>query len=220
MSSSPITLFSHAGGPNGWKVAIVMEELGLKYEPKYLDFGKGEHKAEEHTKYNPNGRIPTIIDGQTTLWESGAILLYLTDKYDKEHKISAKDDEERALINQWLFFQASGQGPYYGQAAHFGVFAPEKIPYAINRYEAEIKRVLSVLESVLSKSAWLVGGRCTIADLAFIPWNGAIGQFLLTDKDNFNFEKEFPKTFAWHGKMQQRASVEKINKDRAAVNSH
>lgn len=88
---SQFTLYTHNGGPNGWKVAIVLEELGLSYDSIYLDFNSGEHKEEKHTKYNPNGRIPTLIDHQNNdlvIWESNAILLYLVGKYDKDHKIS------------------------------------------------------------------------------------------------------------------------------------
>ncbi|KAI8996237.1 thioredoxin-like protein [Trametes punicea] len=107
------TLYNHKIGPNGWKVAIVLEELGLDYESIYLDFRKGEHKAPEHTKYNPNGRIPTLIDHKNNdfvIWESDAIMFYLVEKYDTEGKISVKGFEEKMLLLQWLFFQASGQG--------------------------------------------------------------------------------------------------------------
>ena len=102
--------------------------------------------------------------------ESDAILLYLADKYDTERKLSVGDGEEKFQQLQWLFFQASGQGPYYGQAAWFSFFHSEKIPSAVDRYKKEIVRVLSVLESVLSKQEWLVGGKFTIADLSFITY--------------------------------------------------
>lgn len=95
------------------KVAIVLEELGLKYESKYLDFQAGEQKAPEHTQHNPNGRIPTLIDhanGDFAVWESNAILLYLVEKYDKDGILGVRGEKDRALLNQWLFFQASGQG--------------------------------------------------------------------------------------------------------------
>ena len=95
------------------KVAFVLEELGLTYESKWLDFQKGEQKGEEHTKFNPNGRIPTLIDhtnGDFAIWESDAIMLYLVERYDKEKKITVTDEKEKAILIQWLFFQASGQG--------------------------------------------------------------------------------------------------------------
>ena len=151
----------------------MLEELGLTYESIYLDFAKLEQKSPEHTKLNPNGRIPTLIDhhnGDFAIWESNAIILYLVDKYDTEKRFTVTDENEKHLINQWLFFQASGQGPYYGQAAWFSFFHSEKIPSAVDRYKKEIVRVLSVLESVLSKQEWLVGGKCTIADLSFITY--------------------------------------------------
>ena len=167
----------------------MFHELGLTYESVYLDFQKGEHKAPEFTKYNPNGRIPAIIDhgnndfvlwyvqsacnvkdgrSQSFIRESNAILQYLVDKYDKDHKISATGDERYHEL-QWLYFQASGQGPYFGQAGWFLIYHPEKIPSAVERYRNETKRVFGVLESVLSKQEWLVGGKATIADLSFIP---------------------------------------------------
>ena len=127
------TLYTHVGGPNGWyvllpappfgfltgylfsyrKVAMVLEELGLTYEPIYLDFSKKQHKAPEYTKFNPNGRIPALVDhqnGDFVVWESSAILLYLVDKYDTEKKLTVTDEKERYSMIQWLFFQASGQG--------------------------------------------------------------------------------------------------------------
>lgn len=95
------------------KVAFVLEELGLSYEPVYLEFQKGEHKQPPHTTYNPNGRIPTLIDhhnGDFAIWESDAILLYLVDKYDTEKRLTVTDENEKYRLIQWLFFQASGQG--------------------------------------------------------------------------------------------------------------
>ncbi|PSS08895.1 hypothetical protein PHLCEN_2v3385 [Hermanssonia centrifuga] len=164
------TLYSHLIGPNGWKVAVVLAELGLTYETIYLEFEDGEHKAPSFTKFNPNGRIPVLIDHKNNdfvLWESDAILLYLSEKYDPERKVSVTVAEQQSQVIQWLFFQASGQGPYYGQAFWFKHLS-ETIPSALERYQKEIIRVLGVLESVLSKSEWLVGGKCTIADLSFI----------------------------------------------------
>ena len=128
------TLYTHGSGPNGWcvlsfsapilpraltsflfrrKAAFVLEELGLSYEPVYLNFDKGEHKAPPHTQYNPNGRIPTLIDhhnGDFAIWESNAIILYLVDKYDTQKKLTVTDEKDKYSLIQWLFFQASGQG--------------------------------------------------------------------------------------------------------------
>lgn len=102
--------------------------------------------------------------------ESDAILTYLVEKYDPEHKISAATEEDRYRQLQWLFFQASGQGPYYGQAGWFTLFHPEKIPSAQERYRNEMLRVLGVLDSVISKQEWLVGGKPSIADFSFITY--------------------------------------------------
>ena len=101
--------------------------------------------------------------------ESDAIIVYLVGKYDPEHKVSAATDADKYKQLQWLFFQASGQGPYFGQAAWFNFFHPEKIASAQERYKNEILRVLGVLDGVLAGQPWLNGGRCTIADLSFIP---------------------------------------------------
>ncbi|GAA5989185.1 hypothetical protein JCM11641_002553 [Rhodosporidiobolus odoratus] len=197
------TLYSHAGGPNGWTVAFLLKALGLTYETKYLDFGSNEQKAAEFTKLNPNGRIPALVDSENnnyTVWESKACMQYLVEKYDKERKFTVGTSaEEQATLLQWLFFQASGQGPYFGQAAHFKMFAPEKVPYAIERYEKETARVLGVLESVLSKQDWLVGGKCTIADLSFISWNNFAFAALLPQ--GVDGKKEFPSTYAWHQRL-------------------
>jgi len=205
------TLYSHASGPNGWKVAFVLEELGLTYETIYLKFDKQEQKAPEFTKYNPNGRIPAIIDhynNDFVLWESVAILVYLTDKYDREHKISVPESEEKYHQLQWLLFQASGQGPYFGQSAWFQFYHKEKLPSVVERYNNEIRRVLGVLDGVLSKQEYLVGGKVTIADISFITWNaGASGRLLGPD---FDFDKEFPAAARWHKKLVEREAVKKV----------
>ncbi|PSS32162.1 hypothetical protein PHLCEN_2v2070 [Hermanssonia centrifuga] len=213
------TLYTHASGPNGWKVAIVLEELGLTYESIYLDFQKSEHKAPEHVKFNPNGRIPTLIDHKNNdfvIWESDAILLYLEEKYDPENKLNVTTEEDKFVLLQWLFFQASGQGPYYGQAAWFTFFHPEKIPSAQERYKKETLRVLGVLEGVLSKQEWIVGGKPTIGDLSFVTWNQFALNILNMD-EGFSFQQEFPAVSAWHAKLEARESVKKIAEIKASV---
>ncbi|EKM50007.1 uncharacterized protein PHACADRAFT_264484 [Phanerochaete carnosa HHB-10118-sp] len=209
------TLFSHTGGPNGWKVAFILEELGLTYESIYFDFKKNEHKAPEFTKYNPNGRIPAVIDHRNNdfvVWESNAIIQYVVDKYDKEHKLSiAPGTDEYYTQLQWLYFQASGQGPYFGQVGWFNLYHPEKVPSAVERYRNETKRVLGVLESVLLKQEWLVGGRLTVADISFIPWNIFATTLLL---EGFDLEKEFPATAKWHNKLLARPAVKNLWEER------
>jgi len=203
-----LTLYSHASGPNGWKVAFFLSELGLTYETIYLDFGKQENKTPDYLKLNPNGRVPTIIDHENNdfvLWESDAILLYLAERYDKDHKFSAVTDEEKALQNQWLFFQASGQGPYFGQSMWFMFFHSEKIPSAIERYKEQTERVLGVLDGVLSKREWLVGNKMTIADISFISWNNAA--FAATLGPDYGVAEKFPAVYKWHNVMTSRPAI-------------
>ncbi|MBW0495363.1 hypothetical protein O181_035078 [Austropuccinia psidii MF-1] len=198
-------------------VAYLLEELGLTYESIYFDFQKGEHKAESYTKYNPNGRIPTIIDHKNNdfvLWESNAILEYIAYTYDKDHKFVVKDPLEKYKQLQWLFFQASGQGPYFGQAFWFATHHPEKIPSAIERYMNETKRVLGVLESVLSKQEWLVGNKYTIADLSFVPWNNAAFHAIVKDSD---IAKTYPGVDKWMKKISERPAIKKVNDERAKL---
>jgi len=212
------TLFGHKKAPNGWRVPIILEELGLSYELVFLDFTKGEQKAPEYTKYNPNGRVPAIVDhkkNDLVLWESDAILTYLVDNYDPEHNISIADPVEKYYQLQWLFFQASGQGPPFGNAAWAVVFAEEKLPTIQQRFRSEIRRVFSVLEGVLSKQEWLVGGKPTVADLSFVIWN----VFIFPEIADFDFEKEYPATAAWHKKLTERPAVKKVLDLRASLNA-
>ncbi|KAL7006434.1 glutathione S- transferase, nitrogen catabolite repression regulator [Cystobasidiomycetes sp. EMM_F5] len=177
--ASQFTLYSHAGGPNGWKVAIILEELGLTYETKFLEFGSTESpnglKSDTYLKINPNGRIPALIDHRNNdfvIWESMACILYLLEKYDKEGKISVTG-EDHFKQYQWLAFQISGQGVPFGQAAWFQYFHKEKLPSAIERYQNEIVRVLGVIELHLKQTGqnFLLGEKATASDLAFITWN-------------------------------------------------
>ncbi|KAL4247797.1 GST superfamily protein [Abortiporus biennis] len=214
------TLYSHTGGPNGWKVVFVLEALELSYETIYLDFSKNEQKAPEHTKYNPNGRIPTLIDHHNNdfaIWESCAIMLYLAEKYDKDKKIYSSDFNERALINQYLFFQASGQGPYFGQAFWFAKYHPEKIQSAIDRYKKEMIRVFGVLETILADKEWLVAGKPTIADFAFITWDLPVDDGFLNGFENFNAEKDFPLFYKWHKRVSAVPSVKRVLETRAKL---
>ncbi|PIL34173.1 hypothetical protein GSI_03884 [Ganoderma sinense ZZ0214-1] len=198
-SEHHFTLIGAKGGPpNGWKVAIVLEELGLDYGNIYYDLATNVQKTEEFTKYNPNGRIPALIDhknGDFVIWESDAMITYLLEKYDTEHKISFEKFEDRMLQTQWLYFQAAGQAPWFGQAAFFKFFSPEKIPIAIERYEKEIVRVLGVLDGVLAKKRWLVGDKYSAADISFVTWNHAAFARIMKDHPSFNVEKDFPNVY-------------------------
>ncbi|KZF21750.1 glutathione S-transferase [Xylona heveae TC161] len=169
--------------PNGQKVSIVLEELGLKYETKHVDISKNVQKEDWYLRINPNGKVPAIVDktllcvGQSQerrIFEGGAILLYLTQRYDPNHKLSYPQNSERYWeMVQWLIWMQSSLGPMQGQSNHFYRYAPEKIPYAIDRYQTETKRLYSVLEELAQpgrEGPWLVGNKCTIADLACFSW--------------------------------------------------
>ncbi|KAI5476555.1 hypothetical protein MNV49_007502 [Pseudohyphozyma bogoriensis] len=218
VTAPKFTFYTHNRGANGWKVAIVLKALGLTYEPKYLDFDTAEHKGPAYIALNPNGRIPCLVDNETgfTLWESGAIITYLVEKFDPDHKISATTAEERYQQLQWLFFQTSGQGPYYGQLGWFKLFHPEKIPSAIERYEKEIERVISVLSIVLEKQEWLLGSKVTVADLAFFTWNDlAFGPILMPNHEEL--KQKYPAVWAWHQKMTALPYVQEALAERAVV---
>ncbi|KAI9663103.1 MAG: glutathione S- transferase, nitrogen catabolite repression regulator [Bathelium mastoideum] len=220
MSLKPITLYSHASGPNPWRVAIILEELGLPYENKFLEFG--DMKKEPYTLVNPNGRVPAIEDPNTgfKLFESGAIVEYLVEKYDKNNKLTYTSEPEKYLTKSWAFFQISGQGPYFGQKAWFTHFHPEKIASAIDRYANEIKRVTSVIDSHLSKSGkqWLVGDQITYADLAFVPWQQAV-PFLLGEEAG-KLEEDYPHYAAWNKRLNERESVKKVTADKMKAMGH
>ncbi|KAI0676494.1 glutathione S-transferase C-terminal-like protein, partial [Trametes maxima] len=211
--SKPLTLYGHIG-PNPYKVATVLEELGLEYDVVEIDIHGGAHKEPAYLKVNPNGRLPALVDhnnGDFTIWESNAIIQYLLEKYDPEHKLSVTDANDKHTLNQWLYFQASGQGPYFGQLFWFMRFHPEPVPSALERYRGEILRVFGVLESVLSKQEWLVGGRLTAADLSFVSWNQAALLYGFKDIEGVDIEKQFPAFYKWHRKVAARPAVKKCS---------
>jgi glutathione S-transferase len=155
--------------PNGWKASIMLEEIGLPYTVKPIRLEKLEQKQEWYLKLNPNGRIPTIVDhdeGGFAVFESGAILVYLA---EKTGQLMPKDVRGRSLVIQWLMFQMGGIGPMQGQANVFYRYAPEKIPYAIDRYQKETKRLYKVLDHRLADHEYLAGDY-SIADIATWPW--------------------------------------------------
>jgi glutathione S-transferase len=163
-----ITLYT-AATPNGWKVSITLEELGLPYTVRPLALTKGEQKEEWYLALNPNGRIPTIVDhqnGDFVVFESGAILLYLA---EKTGRLIPADVKGRSRVIQWLMFQMGGIGPMMGQANVFYRYAPEKIPYAIERYQRECRRLFEVLDRQLREHEYLAGDY-SIADIANWSW--------------------------------------------------
>jgi glutathione S-transferase len=155
--------------PNGWKASIMLEEVGLPYEVKPVQLDKLEQKEPWFLKINPNGRIPAIVDRDAddfAVFESGAILVYLA---EKTGKLLPTDARGRSLVMQWLMFQMGGVGPMQGQANVFFRYAPEKIPFAIERYQKETHRLYSVLDQELAKRPYLAGDY-SIADIATWPW--------------------------------------------------
>jgi len=158
-----------AATPNGRKVSIALEELGLPYSFRRIDLGAGEQREPWFLELNPNGRIPVIIDheqGDFVVFESGAILIYLA---EKTGCLLPSDTEGRSRVIQWLMFQMGGVGPMMGQANVFGRYAPEKNEYAINRYRRESRRLLQVLDGQLAKQEFLAG-EYSIADIANWCW--------------------------------------------------
>jgi GST-like protein len=163
-----IELFT-AATPNGWKASITLEELALPYKVRRIDFDKKEQKEPWYLKINPNGRIPTIVDhdnGGFAVFESGALMIYLA---EKAGKLLPKDVKGRSLVIQWLMFQMGGIGPMMGQANVFYRYAPERIPYAIDRYQREVRRLLEVLDTQLTDNEFLAGDY-SIADIANWSW--------------------------------------------------
>jgi glutathione S-transferase len=208
------------GGPNPPKVAIILSELALPHDITPIPLSKV--KDPSYLAINPNGRIPAIHDPNTnlTLWESGAIVEYLVERYDKTHKISFPPASiEAQLARQWLFFQASGQGPYYGQASWFKKFHSEKVPSAVERYVGEINRVTGVLEGHLQQEKgkwesstagvgdgpWLVGNKYSFADIAFLSWQTIVTR-VIQKEDGFD-QEAFPVVKDWLNRILQRSAV-------------
>lgn len=210
MASKPDIHLYTAQTPNGIKVSILLEELGLPYETTAIDISKNVQKEAWFLEINPNGRIPALTDKYTDgstirLFESGSIMQYIVDKYDTEHKVSyPHGTKEYYDTNNWLFWQMGGLGPMQGQSNHFTRYAPEKIPYGISRYQNETRRLYGVMDTALaaSKSGFLVGDRCTIADMSCWGWVSA-AKWSGVDID------EFPALKKWLHKLLERPGFEK-----------
>jgi GSH-dependent disulfide-bond oxidoreductase len=163
-----IELFTEAT-PNGWKASVTLEELGLEYSVRHIKFSERQQKEPWYLKINPNGRIPTIVDHDNddfAVFESGAIMIYLAEKVGK---LLPADVKGRSTVIQWLMFQMGGIGPMMGQANVFYRYAPERIPYAIDRYHREVRRLLEVLDIRLADNEYLAG-EYSIADIANWCW--------------------------------------------------
>ena len=162
-----------AATPNGHKISVLLEELGVDYNVHVIDFDKNEQKSKKFLNINPNGRIPAIVDTEAdadgdefAVFESGAIMIYLADKYGQ---FLPSEPKARSRVIQWLMFQMGGIGPMMGQANVFYRYFPEKIPAAIERYQKEVKRLFSVLDTHLADNSYLAGDY-SIADMANWCW--------------------------------------------------
>ncbi|EME77220.1 uncharacterized protein MYCFIDRAFT_191416 [Pseudocercospora fijiensis CIRAD86] len=197
--------------PNPWKVLIILEELQIPYDLKEIPFA--DIKQEPYISLNPNGRVPAIEDPNTgiTLWESGAIIEYLIETYDEAKTLQYTSFPEKHLQSQWSYFQASGQGPYFGQLGWFSFYHPEKLPSVLDRYKAEVRRVLGVIDAHLTKTRqeYLVGEKLSYVDLMFVPWHEIAPKLLVGEGFLEEWEKTWPKTWAWHQKLMQREGVQR-----------
>ncbi len=170
-TQAPIELY-YWPTPNGWKITIMLEETGLPYELHYINIGRGDQFEPDFLKIAPNNRMPAIVDpdgpGGTpiSVFESGAILQYLGRKTGQFYPA---DERQRVAVEEWLFWQMGGLGPMAGQAHHFRQYAPEQVPYAIERYTNEVNRLYGVMNRQLADRAFLAGDY-SIADMACIGW--------------------------------------------------
>ena len=189
--------------PNGHKIHIMLEELGLEYKAIPIDIGAGDQFTPEFLAISPNNKIPAIIDSDgpdgkpLALFESGAILFYLA---EKTGKFLPLDPVGRYTTMQWLMFQMGGVGPMLGQAHHFRIYAPEKIEYAVNRYSNEAKRLYGVMDKQLGVTRYLAGNDYSIADIATFPWTRSWkNQGIELD--------EFPNVKRWFDEISARPAV-------------
>jgi GST-like protein len=187
--------------PNGRKISIALEELGLDYEVHPINIGKDDQFAPEFLKISPNNKIPAIVDrdnGQA-LMESGAILLYLA---EKTGRLMPKDDAGRWAAIEWLMWQMGGQGPMLGQAHHFLRFNKGKAPYAEERYGAEAARLYGVLDRRLAQAEFVAGSELSVADIAIWPW---VSRFEWQEIDM----NSFPNVMRWYLALAARESVKR-----------
>ncbi len=191
--------------PNGHKVHIMLEECGLPYQVTAVNIGAGDQFKPEFLAISPNNKIPALTDPEgpdgkpISIFESGAILVYLA---AKTGKFMPKGDRDKYEVLQWLMFQMGGVGPMLGQAHHFRLYAPEKIPYAIDRYSNEAKRLYGVIDRRLSKSRFLAGKDYSIADIATFPWVRSWENQGIVLSDYPHLEK-------WFNKIAERPAVQR-----------
>jgi GSH-dependent disulfide-bond oxidoreductase len=190
--------------PNGWKVSIALEEMGLPYTNFPLNIGAGDQFTPEFLAISPNNRMPAIVDhdppgggAPVSVFETGAILLYLA---EKSGQFLPSDLRGRTSVTEWLMWQMGGVGPMFGQDGHFKLYAPEKIPYAIERYDRECRRLIGVLNTQLQKTADCVAGAYSIADMALFPW-------LVTARRRDIDIGEWPAVQTWFDRIRARPGV-------------
>ncbi|MFN8760523.1 MAG: glutathione S-transferase N-terminal domain-containing protein [Tagaea sp.] len=193
------------GTPNGRKVSVMLEECGLAYDVHPIDIAKGDQFKPDFLAVNPNGKIPAIVDPEgpdgkpISVFESGAILVYLA---EKTGKFLGKDARARTETLQWLMFQMGGVGPMFGQAHHFMKFAPVKVDYGIERYGKETKRLYGVLDARLAKVPYLAGDAYSVADMATYPW--------VARHDYHQVDlAAFPNVKRWYDSLSARPAVRK-----------
>ena len=197
-----IDVYSEAT-PNGHKIHIMLEECGLPYRVHHIDIGAGDQFKPEFLAISPNNKIPAIVDPDgpdgkpMSLFESGAILVYLASKVGK---FLGATDRDKYVTLQWLMFQMGGVGPMLGQTHHFRIYAPEKIEYAINRYTNEARRLYNVIDKRLSQSAYLAADDYTIADIATFPW-------LRSWKNQGIDWADYPHAKRWFDEIGERPAV-------------
>ncbi|URQ74146.1 MAG: glutathione S-transferase N-terminal domain-containing protein [Candidatus Ochrobactrum gambitense] len=188
--------------PNGVKISIMLEELGVPYEVKYVNIGKGDQFKPDFLKIAPNNRMPAIIDPEgpggepISVFESGAILQYLGRKFGKFYPT---DERKRVAVDEWLMWQMGGLGPMSGQAGHFRLYAPEKVQYGIDRYTNEVNRLYGVLDRQLDGKDY-IAGEYSIADMASIGWVNAFKNY----EQNLD---DFPNVKRWYETMNARPAV-------------
>lgn len=193
--------------PNGWKISIMLEECGLPYRLVPVNIGKGEQFAPEFLAISPNNRMPALVDSTPlgsdtplTLFESGAILIYLAEKTGLFLPTNLR---ERSQTLQWLMWQMGGLGPMAGQNGHFLLYAPEKIPYAIDRYGKEVDRLYGVLDAQLARTgSFVAGADYSIADMAIFPW-------IRTHKAQLVDLSAFPHVEHWYNSLFERPAVKR-----------
>lgn len=190
--------------PNGHKVHIALEELGLAYKVIPVNIGKGDQFKAEFLAINPNHRIPAIVDPDgpggkpLKLFESAAILIYLSEKAGG--KLIPKDPVGRYVCLEWVMFQMGGVGPMFGQYNHFANYAVQKIPYAIDRYTNEVRRLHRVLDKRLAEAVWLAGDEYSMADIITFPW------IRNPERRNINLV-EYPNLKRWYDAIEERPAV-------------